>query len=94
MLRKLWTLVSAPINKAIDSLQAKFPPNRIVVLLTPLVFVPAATWVTGYVAEHFPGLPQLSSGAVSGLMATGALSALAAAYKWLDGWQKHEERKK
>lgn len=76
---------------AIDKIQATFPVNRVVALLTPLAFVPASAWISGYVAEHFPGLPPLSSGSVTGIMIAGALAALTAAYKWIDGWQRHEQ---
>lgn len=78
------------LHRAIDYLQETFPPNRVVVLLTPLVFVPLAGTVSAWIAENFPGL-QLSEEAVVGFAAAGALSALAAAYKWIDGWQKHEQ---
>lgn len=77
------------VNDLIDSLQTKFPVNRVVVLLTPL-FVAASAWVSGYVAQHFPGLPALSAGEVTALMIAGAAAAVGAAYKWIDGWQKHE----
>jgi membrane protein implicated in regulation of membrane protease activity len=92
MLRKLWSAVKAPFNKAIDKAQATFPPNRIVALLTPLVFVPVSGFVSAWVAKHFPGLPAFSSAQITGFMLVGALSALAAGYKWVDGWQKAEER--
>lgn len=79
------------VNRGINYLQKKFPVNRVVVLLTP-AFVAASAWLSGYVAKHFPGLPALSPGEVTALMVAGAASALAAAYRWLDGWQKHEAR--
>jgi len=78
------------LNRLIDFLQEKFPVNRVVVLLTPIAFVPAAGWVTAYVGQHFPGLPTFGPGAVTGFFIAGALSALTAAYKWIDGWQVHE----
>lgn len=78
------------INAWIDKLQAAFPPNRVVVLLTPLVFAPAAGWVAAYVAEHFPGL-SLDESTLTGVFVAGALSAVALAYKWVDGWQKYEK---
>lgn len=86
-LGKVWTLLKVPVNRLIDLLQAKFPANRIVVLLTPLAFAPAAGYVTAYVAQHFPGLPQFSAAQITGLFVTGALIAFGKAYKWLDGWQ-------
>lgn len=86
MFKSLFSAASA----AIDKLQATFPPNRIVVILTPLLFVPAAGFVTAYVAQKFPGLPTFSTGEVVGIFAGGGLIAARAANKWLDGWQKHE----
>jgi hypothetical protein len=89
---KAWALLKAPAMKAIDKLQATFPVNRVVALLTPTVFMPASAWLAGWAAKHLPGLPVFSASEVDGLMIAGALGALAAGYKWIDGWQKHEER--
>lgn len=82
------------LNEIIDKLQELFPVNRIVALLTPLVFVPIAAWVAGLVADHFPGLPPLTSAQVLAVMVSAAVSAIGLAYKWLDGWQKHEAAKR
>jgi hypothetical protein len=79
----------ALLNQGIDRLQVTFPPNRIVILLTPLVFAPAAGWVSAYVAQHFPAL-NLDSTAVMGVFIAGAISAVTLAYKYVDGWQKLE----
>lgn len=79
----------ALLSKLIDKAQDAFPPNRIVILLTPLIFAPAAGWVSAYVADHFPGL-NLDEAAVAGVFVAGALSAVTLAYKWVDGWQKAE----
>jgi hypothetical protein len=92
MLERIWGAVSAPVNDAIDALQKKFPPNRIVVLLTPTAFVPASVWISGWAATHLPGLPGLTSGEVLGVELAGALAALKLADRWIDGWQKHEDR--
>lgn len=78
------------LDRVIDSLQEKFPPNRVVVLLTPLVFVPAAGFVSAWVAKNTPGV-NLSSEWILGVFVAGGLTALSAANRWLDGWQKHEE---
>lgn len=91
-LSKAWAFFKAPAMTAIDKAQAAFPPNRIVALLTPTVFMPAAAWLAGWGAKHLPGLPIFSASEIDGLMIAGALGALAAGYKWLDGWQKAEER--
>lgn len=80
------------INTWIDQLQAKWPPNRIVAVLTPVAFVPLAGFLATWVANHFPGIPTLDPNWLSGIFVTGAASALLMAYKWIDGWQKHEAR--
>jgi peptidoglycan/LPS O-acetylase OafA/YrhL len=84
------TYLLALLSRGIDKLQATLPPNRLVVLLTPLAFMPAAGFITAYVAQHFPGLPTFSTPEVAGFFAAGALAAFVKAYKWLDGWQAHE----
>src|ERR1700744_3172723 len=93
MFERIWGVLAAPVNKAIDTLQGKFPPNRVVVLLTPTVFIPTSVWVSGWAATHLPGLPGLTSGEVLGVELAGALAALKVADRWIDGWQKDEDRK-
>jgi hypothetical protein len=66
-------------------------PNRVVALLTPLLFAPLAGAVTAWLAEHFPGY-QVDRGALEEVFIAGALIALAPAAQWLSGWQKHEAR--
>lgn len=80
----------ALLAEAAAYLQKQFPVNRVVVLLTPLVFVPVAGFVTAWVAQHFPGLPQFDAGQVTGFFVAGATAALTAAYRWLKGWEAHE----
>lgn len=75
------------LNRAIDYLQKKFPPNRVVVLLTPLVFAPAAGYVATLVAKQVPGV-HLDSSQLVALFIAGGTAAVVKAYKWLDGWQK------
>lgn len=77
------------LNTIIDKLQATFPVNRIVVLLTP-VFVAISGWLSTWAAQNLPGIPPLDSDWLTGIFVAGALSAATAAYKWIDGWQKHE----
>lgn len=79
------------LNKVIDKLQETFPPNRIVALLTPLAAAGAGAG-TAWVAKHFPGLPAFDSAELTAFAGAGALAVITAAYKWLDGWQKAEER--
>lgn len=76
------------LDALIDYLQAKFPPNRVVILLTP-VFAAAAAFVAAWTAKHVPGL-RLDQGQLTAIFVTGAASVIPLVYKWLDGWQKHE----
>lgn len=66
--------------------------NRIVALLTPLIFAPAAGWLTAWAARNAPGLPPLDSTQVTALFITGATIAFGKAALWLHGWQKSEAR--
>ena len=75
----------------LDKLQATFPPNRVVVLLTPLVFAPAAGYISAQVAKTIPGV-QLDSAEIMGIFIAGGTAAVVKAYKWLDGWQAAEGR--
>jgi len=63
--------------------------NRVVVLLTP-IFAGLSACIVGWVAK-FPGGPVLDGTELTALMVAGAASALGAAVKWLDGWQKDED---
>jgi hypothetical protein len=79
------------LNGLIDKLQETFPPNRVVALLTPLAFAPAAGYVTVQVARFLPG--AFTASQLTAVFIAGALIAFGKAYKWLDGWQKHEQAK-
>lgn len=89
------------LNALIDKFQAKFPPNRLVALalavLVPLAIVPAAGYIAVWVPAHLPGLPTFTAAQYTAFGVTGAGTALlagaTAAYKFIDGWQKHEGRK-
>lgn len=65
--------------------------NRVVVVLTP-VFAGVAGVVTSWIADNLPGAPQVSEDGLTAVFVAGAMSATAVAWKWLQGWQKHEER--
>lgn len=58
--------------------------ERVVVLATP-IFAAASAWLTGLVANQFPGLPSVNPGDVTALEIAGATAATAAALKWLHG---------
>jgi len=88
------------LNRLIDTLQAKFPPNRLVALalalLLPTVIVPVSGYVAVWVPAHFPGLPaytpaQYTAFAITGIGAA-LLAGITAGYKFIDGWQKKEGR--
>lgn len=77
------------VNQFIDRLQAAFPVNRIVVILTP-AFAAASGWLATFAADNLPGGLQISGDWLTGIFISGAAAAIVAAYKWIDGWQKHE----
>jgi hypothetical protein len=79
------------LAKAAAYLQEEFPVNRVVVLATP-GFVALSGYVSAWMAEHFPGLPQFTSAQITGFMVAGAVAGLTAAYRWLKGWEAHEAR--
>jgi hypothetical protein len=62
--------------------------GRWVALFTP-VFVVVAAWAAGRVAQLVPGA-HLDQTELVSLMVAGATAALAAAWKWVEGWQQHE----
>jgi hypothetical protein len=66
--------------------------NRIVALLTPLVFAPLAGVISTWAADNLPGV-NVPANAVEEIFIAGALIALAPAAQWLHGWQKWEARK-
>lgn len=66
-------------------------PNRIVAVLTPLVFAPLAGAVATWIADNVPGA-NISAGSLEEVFIGGALIGLAPAAQWLHGWQKYEAR--
>ena len=66
-------------------------PNRIVAVLTPLVFAPLAGACAAWLSQHFPGV-DVDRNALEEIFIAGALIALAPAAQWLHGWQKYEAR--
>jgi hypothetical protein len=65
--------------------------NRFVVLLTPIVFAPAAGYAASWLANHAPGV-DIKQSDLQQIFIAGALIGLAPAAQWLHGWQKHEAR--
>ena len=66
-------------------------PNRVVALLTPLVFAPLAGAVAAWLAKHAPGV-EVDKDDLQQIFIAGALVGLAPAAQWLHGWQKWEAR--
>ena len=67
-------------------------PNRVVAVLTPLVFAPAAGAIAAWIANNIPGA-EISARNLEEVFIGGALIGLAPAAQWLHGWQKYEARK-
>lgn len=76
------------LNRAVDFLQAQFPPNRIVVLLGGLLTAVSAT-VSAWLAAHFPGL-NLGTAEVAGVLGAAALITIRLLDRWIDQWQRQE----
>jgi hypothetical protein len=66
-------------------------PNRVVAVLTPLVFAPAAGAIAAWIANNIPGA-EISAQNLEEVFIGGALIGLAPAAQWLHGWQKYETR--
>lgn len=81
-----------PVPALIEYLKQRFPVNRVVALLTVLVFVPLAGSITAWAAKHFPGLPIPSKGTITAGLAIGAAGAVSIGYKFLTNWGAHEDR--
>jgi len=62
--------------------------SRFVAILTP-VFAVAAGWSAGVIAQAVPGA-HLDQNQIVAFMTAAAVSAIAAGWKWLQGWQQHE----
>src|SRR5215218_3847493 len=63
-------------------------PNRVVAVLTPLVFAPAAGWIAAWAARNLPGLPTFDPAQVTAVFIAGATIAFGKAALWLRGWQQ------
>jgi len=74
-------------------LKQTFPPNRVVLILTPIVLVPAAAAATGWLATNFPGLPPLDPTQVTVLMGGAVAAVIGLTYKWLSNWGQYEARR-
>jgi len=64
-------------------------PNRLVAVLTPLVFAPLAGAIAAGVAKY--GI-DVDDGQVQAIFIAGATIALAKSAQWTKGWQAYEQR--
>ncbi|WP_162794709.1 hypothetical protein [Nonomuraea lactucae] len=64
--------------------------GRFVAVLTP-VFAVAAGWMAGVVAQAVPGA-HLDHNQLVAFMIAAMTAVVTAAWKWLQGWQRHEQR--
>lgn len=78
----------APVPMPLPSISEGAVTNRVVLLATPFVAL-AAAWVAGVVARHVPGVTLDQTQVVSFMIAIVGV-CVAAAWKWLHGWQQHE----
>jgi hypothetical protein len=81
-------VTSTAVTLAIPTVSEGAVINRVVLLLAPFLTVGAA-WIAAVVARNVPGVKLDQTQVVSFMIAIVAL-CLAAAWKWLQGWQQHE----
>lgn len=77
------------VHRAIDFLQALFPPNRIAVLLGGLLTAVSGS-IAAWLAANFPGL-NLGAPEVAGVMAAALLITVRLLDRWIDQWQRGEQ---
>jgi hypothetical protein len=66
-------------------------PNRLVAMLTPIVFAPLAGSIAVLAARYFPGV-DVDQGSLQAIFVAGATIAFGKAALWLKGWQDWEKR--
>jgi hypothetical protein len=66
-------------------------PNRLVAMLTPIVFAPLAGSIAVLAARYFPGV-DVDQGSLQAIFIAGATIAFGKAALWLKGWQEWEKR--
>jgi hypothetical protein len=66
-------------------------PNRLVAMLTPIVFAPLAGSIAVLAARYFPGV-DVDQGSLQAIFIAGATIAFGKAALWLKGWQDWEKR--
>lgn len=81
-------VATTPLTLAIPTISEGAVINRVVLILAPFITV-AAAWIAAVVAKNVPGVKLDQTQIVSFMIAIVAV-CLAAAWKWLSGWQQHE----
>jgi hypothetical protein len=66
-------------------------PNRLVALLTPIVFAPLAGSIAVLAARYLPGV-EIDQSSLQAIFIAGATIAFGKAALWLKGWQDWEKR--
>jgi hypothetical protein len=66
-------------------------PNRLVALLTPIVFAPLAGSIAVLAARYLPGV-NIDQNSLQAVFIAGATIAFGKAALWLKGWQDWEKR--
>jgi hypothetical protein len=82
------TLSSEQVTQGAPRVEAALI-GRFVTIITPF-FTLFSGWLAGLVAHAIPGL-NLDRGQVVAFMVTASTATLTAAWKWLEGWQQHEQ---
>jgi|tagenome__1003787_1003787.scaffolds.fasta_scaffold19286773_2 hypothetical protein len=67
------------------------PTNRMVAVLTPLVFAPLAGSIAVVAAKYFPGV-KIDQGSLTAIFVAGATIAFGKAAIWMKGWQSWEQK--
>ncbi|HTP20591.1 MAG TPA: hypothetical protein VMJ65_13355 [Solirubrobacteraceae bacterium] len=63
--------------------------GRLVAILTPFLAI-LAGGISGWVARTFPGV-HLDTGQIVAFMVAGTTAVLTAGFKFMAGWQQHEQ---
>ncbi len=77
------------LSTAIDYLQAKFPPAKLVTALSPLILLGSA-YASTWCAQHLPGLPTFTAVQGALVAAPVVLGVATILYQRIDGWQKND----
>lgn len=76
------------LNTVIDWLQAKFPPNRVVILAAGLITAISGS-IAAWIAAHIPGV-NLGTAEIAGVLGAALLITVRLLDRWFDRWQEGE----